>query len=253
MFVLRSVFLAATVGVAAACAGQTPVAGAKAAQSCSCEEMRGRLNDWAQLNHYRAANERLEAPKDGEQRVVFFGSSTTENWGSKFGSVFFPGEPYVNRGVSGQTTPQMLIRFQQDVVALKPAAVVIFGGSNDVAGNTGQATLPMIEDNLRSMVAIAKANGIKVILASQQPTIDYPWNHGTHPEQALRALSLWEKNYAAENGLVYVDYYSALVGPDGGFKPGLSVDGVHPTAQGYAVMAPLAEEAIREALAGGKK
>lgn len=249
MRVLRDVFLTAALSVAAVCAGQTPGPQQTApSPACSCPDARKPPNDWAQLSHYRDANERVGPPKDGERRVVFLGGSTTENWGNKYG-VFFPGKPYLNRGVSGQTTPQMLLRFQQDVVALKPAAVVIFGGSNDISGNAGAMTLEMIEDNLRSMVAIAKANGIKAILASQQPTTDYPWNPGTHPEQKLLALSLWEKNYAAENGLVYVDYYTALVAPDGGFKKGLSVDGVHPTAEGYAVMAPLAEAAIREALA----
>jgi lysophospholipase L1-like esterase len=249
MRVFRNIVLTAMFGVAVACVGQSSeVPRTATPPAASCEDLRKQLNDWAQLDHYRAQNERVGPPKDAEQRVVFLGGSTTENWGSKYGSVFFPGKPYINRGVSGQTTPKMLLRFQQDVVALRPAAVVIFGGSNDIAGNNGPMTLEMIEDNLRSMVSIAKANGIKVILASQQPTTDYPWNPGTHPEQKLLALSLWEKNYAAENGLVYVDYYTALVGPDGGFKKGLSVDGVHPTAEGYAVMAPLAEAAIREAL-----
>jgi lysophospholipase L1-like esterase len=179
---------------------------------------------------------------------VFFGSSTTDNWGRRYDSVFFPGKPYVNRGLSGQTTPQMLVRFQQDVVALKPAAVVFLGGSNDVAGNTGPMTLEDTEANIRSMVAIAKANGIKMILASQQPTIEFPWNKGSHPAPALLALSAWEKEYARTQGLAYVDYYSALVGPDGGFREGLSVDGVHPTASGYALMTPVVQRVIDEVL-----
>lgn len=240
MRVWRDVFLTAYVGVSAVCAGQT-------APAITAAPAKVNAADWAQLEHYRVANAQVGAPKEGERRVVFIGGSTTENWGNKYG-IFFPGKPYLNRGVSGQTTPQMLLRFEQDVVALKPAAVVIFGGSNDISGNAGPLTLEMIEDNLRAMAAIAKANGIKVILASQQPTIEYPWSPGSRPEQKLLALSRWEKEYAAQNGLVYLDYYSALVGPDGGFKRGLSVDGVHPSAEGYAVMAPLAEAAIREAL-----
>jgi lysophospholipase L1-like esterase len=220
-----------------------------AATPAAVKEMRAKLADWPQLAHYKADNAALAAPAAGEKRVVFFGSSTTENWGRKYDSVFFPGKPYVNRGISGQTSPQMLIRFQQDVVALKPAAVVFLGGTNDVAGNAGPMTLEMTEDNIRSIVAIAQANGIKVILASQLPVLDFPWNKGTNPASALLAMSAWEKEYAAAHGLAYVDYYTALAGPDGDFKPGLSVDGVHPTAKGYEVMTPLVEKVIAEVLA----
>lgn len=221
---------------------------APAATAAQVKEMRTKLADWAQLGRYRADDAALPSPAAGEKRVVFFGSSTTDNWGRKFDSVFFPGKPYVNRGVSGQTTPQMLVRFQQDVVALKPAAVVFLGGSNDVAGNTGPTTLEDTEANIRSMVAIAKANGIRMILASQQPTIDFPWNKGTHPAPTLIGLSAWEKEYARAQGLGYVDYYSALVGPDGSFREGLSVDGVHPTAKGYAIMTPVVERVIAQVL-----
>jgi len=225
--------------------GAAPVASASANEVA---EMRAKLADWPQLGRYRAENAALPPAAEGVKRVVFYGSSTTDNWGRKYGSVFFPGKPYVNRGVSGQTSPQMLVRFQQDVVALHPAAVVFLGGSNDVAGNAGQMTLGMTEDNIRSMVAIAKANGIRMILASQQPTIDFPWNKGTHPGPTLLALSAWEKEYARAQGLGYVDYYSVLVGADGSFREGLSVDGVHPTSQGYAVMAPVVERVIDEVL-----
>ncbi len=223
-------------------AGAQQAAGTASADEV--REMRAKLADWAQLGRYRAENEALPLPAEGVKRVVFFGSSTTDNWGRKYDSVFFPGKPYVNRGIGGQTTPQMLVRFQQDVVALHPAAVVFLGGTNDVAGNTGPMTLAMTEDNIRSMVAIARANGIRVILASQLPVIDFPWNKGTHPEAALRAMTAWEKQYAAAEHLGYIDYYSALVGPDGSFREGLSVDGVHPTAKGYAIMAPLAQAEI---------
>ena len=218
------------------------------ASAAEVKEMRAKLADWAQLGRYREEDAALGPPAAGEKRVVFYGSSTTDNWGRKYDSVFFSGKPYVNRGVSGQTTPQMLVRFQQDVVALHPAAVVFLGGSNDVAGNTGPMTLAATEDNIRSMVAIAKENGIRMILASQQPTIEFPWNKGTHPAATLLALSAWEKQYAQDQGLAYVDYYSVLVGPDGGFKPGLSVDGVHPTAKGYALMAPVVERVIDQVL-----
>jgi len=236
------------VGMAASGQGQQATAPMVTISANELAAMKAKLADWPQLGHYRADNAALPPPAAGENRVVFFGSSSTENWGHKYGSVFFPGKPYVNRGISGQTTPQMLVRFQQDVVALHPAAVVILGGTNDVAGNTGSMTLEMTEDNLRSMVVVAQANGIKVILASQLPVVDFPWNKGTHPAAALMALSAWEKEYAAAHALEYVDYYSVLVGPDGQMREGLSVDGVHPTAKGYALMAPVVEAAIDKAI-----
>ncbi len=142
-------------------------------------QMQGKLADWPQLARYRESNAALPPSEPG--RVVFFGDSITDAWGRYGNPPFFPGKPYVNRGISGQTTPQMLVRFQQDVVALKPAAVLILAGTNDIAGNTGLSTLPMIENNLSSMVAIAKANGIHVILASLLPASDYPWRKGIHP------------------------------------------------------------------------
>jgi lysophospholipase L1-like esterase len=222
-----------------------PMATLPASQLAS---MKAKLEDWPQLHRYQAENAALPPLAPGEKRVIFFGSSTTDNWGRQFGSVFFPGKPYLNRGISGQTSPQMLIRFQQDVVALHPAAVVFLGGSNDVSGMTGPSTLGMIEDNIRSIVAVAQANGIKVILASQLPTLEFPWKKGSHPAPELLELSAWERQYAATHGLTYVDYYQALAGPDGGPKEGLSVDGLHPSAKGYAVMAPVAEKAIAEAL-----
>lgn len=212
------------------------------------EQLLAKLADWPQLARYRADNALLPPPAAGEKRVVFFGSSTTDNWGRKYGSVFFPGKPYLNRGISGQTTPQMLIRFQQDVVALHPAAVVILAGSNDIAGNTGLTTLNDIEDNFRSIMAIAQANKIKVILASQLPTISYSWNKLMRPESELLALSAWEKQYAAETGSAYVNYYAALVGDNGSFRPGLSVDGLHPTAEGYAIMGPVIQQVLDDVL-----
>jgi lysophospholipase L1-like esterase len=206
--------------------------------------------DWAQLGRYRADNAALPPPAPGTQRVVFYGDSITDGWGRGEGhGVFFPGKPYINRGISGQTTPQMLVRFQQDVVHLRPAAVVILAGTNDIAGNTGPSTPEMIEDNFKSMAAIAQANGIKVILASITPAFSYPWKPGIQPVPVIREVNQWLKQYCASQHLVYLDYYSAMSGPNGAMKPGLASDGVHPTAAGYAIMAPLAEAAIAEALA----
>lgn len=209
------------------------------------------LADWAQLDRYRADNAALPPIEPGQQRVVFYGDSITDAWGKDGRGEFFPGKPYLNRGISGQTTAQMLVRFQQDVVHLKPAAVIILAGTNDIAGNTGPETQQMIEDNFVSMSAIARQSGIKLILASILPAIAYPWKPGVQPAEEIRALNAWLKDFAQRDGDVYLDYYSSLADAQGGMKPGLSKDGVHPTAQGYAIMAPLAENAIGEALKQG--
>ena len=161
----------------------------------------------------------------------------------------FPGKPYVNRGISGQTTPQMLLRFQQDVVHLHPAAVLILAGTNDIAGNTGPTTNQMIEDNFTSMADIAKQSDIKLILASILPAYAYPWKPSVHPVERIRELNQWLKDFCATHGCVYLDYYSSMADEKGAMLPGLASDGVHPTGQGYAVMAPLAERAIALALA----
>jgi lysophospholipase L1-like esterase len=203
--------------------------------------------DWPDLARYRDENAKLPPLKAGEKRVVFMGDSITDLWGRNTG-VFFPGKPYVNRGISGQTTPQMLVRFRQDVIALKPKAVVILAGINDIAGNTGYSTLPMIEDNLASMAEIANANGIHVVMASVTPAYDFPWRQGLEPVGKIRELNEWIKTYAARHHAVYLDYYSALVDDKGGMKEGLSSDGVHPTAAGYEIMSPLAQKAIDKAL-----
>lgn len=211
------------------------------------DHMRAMLADWPDLGRFRDENASLPPAPAGQKRVVFFGDSITDNWGRRVGT-FFPGEPYINRGISGQTTPQMLIRFQQDVVHLHPAAVVILAGTNDIAGNTGPSTLEMIEDNFASMVAIAKQNGIKVILASVLPAAAYPWRPGVQPAQEIRQLNQALSEMCRREGLVYLDYYSAMADEQGGMRAGLSSDGVHPTAKGYEVMAPLAEAAIKQAL-----
>jgi acyl-CoA thioesterase I len=203
--------------------------------------------DWPALAKYQKANADLGPPKAGEQRVVFMGNSITEGWAPHFDSLF-PGKPYVGRGISGQTTPQMLVRFRQDVVALSPKAVVILGGTNDIAGNTGPSTLEMIENNLMSMTEVAKANGIRVVLVSVLPAADYPWRRGLDPAPKIIALNTWIKQYAARVGVVYLDLHTPMSDGKGGMRPELSADGVHPNAAGYALMAKLTEPAIEKAL-----
>jgi lysophospholipase L1-like esterase len=203
--------------------------------------------DWAALARYQSANAQLGPPKAGERRVVFMGNSITQGWAPLFDSLF-PGKPYVGRGISGQTTPQMLVRFRQDVIALKPKVVVILGGTNDIAGNTGPSTLEMIEDNLASMTELAKANGIRVVIVSVLPAADYPWKRGIEPAPKIIALNTWLKQYAASAGAVYLDLHSAMDDGHGGMRPELSGDGVHPNAVGYALMAKLTAPAIEQAL-----
>ena len=228
--------------VALGCARDT--AAAQVAETAEQLQLR---TDWANLARYRQANAELPAPVSGEQRVVFMGNSITDSWARLFPTMF-PGKPYVGRGISGQTTPQMLVRFRQDVVALKPAVVVILAGTNDIAGNTGPSTLEMIEDNLQSMTEIAKANGIRVVLSSVLPVFEYPWRKGLEPAPKIVALNAWLKDYASRAGAVYLDYHSAMADARQGLPPALSSDGVHPNEAGYRIMAPLAEQAIAAAL-----
>ncbi len=204
-------------------------------------------NDWAFLSRYREANAALGDPRPGEGRVVFMGNSITDAWAKSFPTMFH-GKSYIGRGISGQTTPQMLVRFRQDVVDLKPQVVVILAGINDIAGNTGPSTQAMIADNLKSMTEIAKANGIRVVLSSVLPAYDFPWRRGIGPAPKVVALNAWMKCYAAQMGAVYLDYYSKMVDARGGLSPEMAADGVHPTDAGYRIMAPLAEAAIQEAL-----
>jgi lysophospholipase L1-like esterase len=204
-------------------------------------------NDWAQLSRYRQANADLGPPAAGEQRVVFMGNSITDVWARHFPAMF-PGKPYVGRGISGQTTPQMLVRFRQDVIALKPVVVVILAGTNDIAGNTGPSTLEMIEDNLMSMTELAQRNGISVVLSSVLPVYDYAWRPGLQPAAKIGALNAWMKDYAARAGAVYLDYHTPMADERQGLRSDLTYDGVHPTEAGYRVMTPLAEKAIAEAL-----
>lgn len=213
--------------------------------------MEAKLADWPQLGRYKADNAALAPAGTDEQRVVFYGDSITDGWGRRPDTgQFFPGKPYVNRGISGQTTPQMVVRFRQDVINLRPAAVVILAGTNDVAGNTGPMTPEMTEDNFRSMVDLAKANGIRVIVASITPAADYPWKKGLAPAPKIRTMNNWLQGYCINHSVTYLDYYSAMADEEGGMRPGLSFDGVHPNARGYAIMTPLAQAAIDKALSG---
>jgi len=204
-------------------------------------------SDWANFAKYRDANASVTPPQKGESRVVFMGNSITEGWQQYFPTMF-AGKPYINRGISGQTTPQMLVRFRPDVIALKPKVVVILAGTNDIAGNTGPSTLEMIEDNIASMAEIARANGIKVVLSSVLPVFDYPWKPGLQPAPKIIALNKWMKDYARSHGAVYLDYHSAMADSRGGMREGLASDGVHPNEAGYRLMAPLVEQAIAQAL-----
>ena len=244
--------------------GQNPAQAAAPPLDLSCPQLsvalRGvisndaRLRDWPQLARYRDLNRELAAPAAGESRVVFMGDSITDNWQQpRFGG-FFPGKPYVDRGISGQTTPQMLIRFRPDVIELSPRVVVILAGTNDIAGNTGPMTNEDIERNIQSMAELAKAHDIKVVLSSIMPTSAYHTQpNGTpqttqRPMERIKAINTWIKDYADKNGHVYLDYFSAMVDATGVMKTELTADDLHPTIDGYQIMAPLAEAAIQKAL-----
>ncbi len=212
------------------------------------KRMQSSLADWPGLTRYRAENATLGAPGAGEQRVVFFGDSITDVWGRQRGR-FFPGKPWLNRGISGQTTPQMLIRFRPDVLELKPEVVVILAGINDIAGNTGAESLSEIEGNFRSMVELAQAEHVRVVLCSVLPAAKFPWRPGTDPRDEVAALNTFLQELAQERHAVYLNYFAAMVGPDRGTRAELTLDGIHPNDAGYAVMEPLAQAAVARALA----
>jgi lysophospholipase L1-like esterase len=214
-----------------------------------------RLRDWPNLARYREANRTLPAPAGTGARVVFMGDSITDAWQQPRYGGFFPGKPYADRGISGQTTPQMLLRFRPDVIDLEPKAVVILAGTNDIAGNTGAMTNEEIEGHLASMSELAHAHGIRVVLASVTPVSAYHVaspaavpQTTARPMARIQALNDWVKTYAAAHGDVYLDYFSAMTDPSGLLRAELSEDDLHPNAKGYAIMAPLAEAAIARAL-----
>ena len=207
------------------------------------------LVDFGNLARYRAADQQLGAPPAGTNRVVFIGDSITEGWKLENS---FPGKPYFNRGISGQTSSQILLRFRQDAIDLHPKAVVILAGTNDLAENTGPATLTQIEGNLQSMAQLATASHIAVVLCSVLPSVHYWWHPQLpNPTARIVALNQWLKTYAASEHYPYVNYYAVMKDANGGLKSGLSPDGVHPSPAGYAVMAPLAQAGIDEALEQG--
>lgn len=240
--VVRSLIALALLGAPAAAQQAEPTDAQRAQWAREWEE---RLHsDWAYLARYRDANAAL-VPAPGKPRIVFMGDSITEGWVDKVPAFFTPGR--VGRGISGQTTPQMLVRFHQDVLALKPRVVHILAGINDVAGNTGPADDRMIEDNVRAMTELAQAHGVRVVLASILPAADFPWRPGLDPGERVVRLNAWIKAYAGRSGAVYADYWSAM--HDGvGMRAGLAYDGVHPTEAGYQVMVLVADAAIARAL-----
>ena len=223
----------------------------------TAQNLANQLQDWNQLGRYHAANiELLKQPAD-PQRIVFFGDSITDGWRL---NESFPGKPYVNRGIGGQTTPQMLVRMYPDVIALKPAALVVLAGTNDIARNTGPETAEMIQQNIMAITELAQLHNIKVVLCALLPVSDYPYlnqqagklpptparvrmTEGRPPEQIL-ALNAWLKSYAAKAGAQYVDYHAAFADEKGWLRDGLSGDGLHPNADGYKIMAPLVAAAI---------
>ena len=203
--------------------------------------------DWANLKRFKMQNTELGKPKVDEQRVVFIGNSITEGW-LNIRPEFFADKPYVNRGIGGQTTPQMLVRFRQDVIDLKPAAVVILAGINDIAGNTGPSTIEMITDNIFSMAELAIANNIAVVLCAVLPAGDFSWNPGLEPADKVVELNKRLKAYAIKHNLAYVDYFTPMANERNGLKTELGEDGVHPNATGYAIMEPLVERGIKKSI-----
>ncbi|POY40756.1 acylhydrolase [Flavobacterium alvei] len=205
------------------------------------------LQDWPYLKKYQKENANLPILESGEKRIVFMGDSITEFW-SVLCPEFFDGKPYINRGISGQTSPQMLIRFRADVIDLKPSIVVLLAGANDIAENTGPSTLEMITDNIFSMAELAKVHQIKVILCSVLPAYDFDWRPNSFPAEKIIQLNKMIKEYADANEIMFLDYHSALVDERKGLDANFTDDEVHPNKKGYEVMAPLVEKAINEML-----
>jgi lysophospholipase L1-like esterase len=264
----RSRVLAYTLLIAGAAAAARAQAPAGPAAECAERSVQRQLEraasvlaDWPNFSRYREANAALPAPGAGQPRVVFMGDSITDSWDDEVYGGFFPGRPWVNRGISGQTTSQMLVRFRPDVIALRPRVVVILAGTNDLSGNTGFVPLATVEGNLASMAELARVHDVRVVLASVLPVSDYDRDRDGNllvrtrcrPPDQIVALNEWIRRYAGENGHTYLDYYAATVDAKGLLKDELSEDGLHPNAKGYAVMAPLAEKAVAAALAAKPK
>jgi lysophospholipase L1-like esterase len=217
----------------------------------AAQSLSDQLQDWNQIGRYHEEDVRLQAQASEKGRVVFLGDSITDAWNL---AQYFPGKPYVNRGISGQTTPQMLVRFYPDVLHLRPAAVIILAGTNDIARNTGPQTAEMIEDNFRAMYELAQKHGVKVVLCLLLPVSDYTAHQqtGHRPPSDILKLNGWLRKYASQTKAEIADYYSVLVDSKGMLKEGYSDDGLHPNDRGYLLMAPVAEAAIARALGGEK-
>jgi len=264
MKIIPLLLVAATLFVAPATRSQTPT---QSPATCDCDQLNTKLasaqktlHDWPNIARYHDANSSVKPPVKDEKRVVFMGDSITDGWQQPQYGGFFPGKPYIDRGISGQTTPQMLVRFRPDVIALQPKVVVILAGTNDIAGNTGPMTLEQIEANFESMSELAHANKIRVVLASVMPVSNYGHDRDgkpidvrdRRPPEKILELNKWIKSYAASHGDIYLDYFSAMVDDKGLLKADLSDDGLHPNSKGYAVMAPLAEASITQAFKKAK-
>jgi lysophospholipase L1-like esterase len=271
MKILSSVVVASVLLIPTAyaqTASQTP------SQPCNCEDLNSELvdtqkqlvnsqkvlQDWPNIARYHDANASVQRPTNDEKRVVFMGDSITDAWVRPEYGGFFPGKPYIDRGISGQTTPQMLIRFRPDVIALQPKVVLILAGTNDIAGNTGPMTLDQIEGNLQSMDELAHANKVRVVLASVMPVSNYGHDREGKPvdmrikrqPEKILELNTWIKKYAAAHGDIYLDYFTAMVDEHGLLRADISDDGLHPNAKGYTIMSPLAEASIAQALKKAK-
>jgi lysophospholipase L1-like esterase len=231
----------------------TPTPDALTLEKQRADRLQARYNDFANLARYAKANSEVKPPEKGENRVVFLGDSITDSWKL---NEYFPNQPYINRGISGQTTPQMLLRMQPDVVAHKPKVMLLLAGTNDISANTGPVTNEFIEGNIRSIVEIAHANGINVVLSSILPVSDYNKNAKgeiinrttQRPPARILELNKWIKDYCDQKGLIYLDYFSATVDDKGFLKAEIANDGLHPNAEGYKIMQKLAAEAIAKAL-----
>jgi lysophospholipase L1-like esterase len=255
-FILTFFIAISGFSVAAQTPSPTPLDAASEKQRA--DRLQARYNDFANLARYRDANSILAPPTKDEQRVVFMGDSITDSWKL---NEYFPDKPYINRGISGQTTSQMLLRFRPDVIDLKPRVAVILAGTNDIAGNTGPISIEAIEGNIASMAELARANGINVVLSSVLPVSDYNKDKSgkqiiqtvRRPPDQILELNRWLKNFAAERGFVYLDYFTATVDDKGLLKEDIANDGLHPNAKGYEIMKPLAENAINLALKSKQK